>query len=913
MTLAGAATSYRPMFRRTLIAASIAVLTVRVLAQAPPLPAAPLPGLQGDSVVLQIPAGPDTVKEVLLRYEAYTGRRLILDAQVTGPVPLNISTPVSKEEAIKIIEVALLMNQFTLVPTEDRNIWKVFGIGKNPKTGGVPIYTDEMELPAGEQVVSFLFKLNYADATELQQTLSQAFPANPVLQGQSITALPKAGALLVTENTAIIRQIVRIIRELDQPPAKIDSRFFTLQRADAKDIQEKLTDILTKKDSAAPSGGAVPPQGGAPIGRPAVVRTQTTPDGLPLPAGAPTAEAATSVELNIGPNEENIIAGRIKITADVRTNRIHIITRPENMTFIADLIEEFDANVPFGEPSVYPLKYVDATTVFEAVVKAISDPGQEGQGGAGAGGGTGTLGNRPQGAASTGNNLFGNRTTGQSGVGGQFGGGGGGTGIGGATLSESLNAEPKDLTPNAITIGNSRIISDPRANNIIVVGNKDVKEKIFRVIAQLDVRAPQVVIHTCIGQLTLAETEQFGVNYIVNLGRNLDNFAGGVVNGTGGSTTGGPGVNVVGNNPVLNFANLLSQEQIKQIAVGGAAGFSGFFTAGNAFDVLITALETTNKFRVVSRPILHTSNNKKAIISSGEEIAIPTTIQSGFTGGNNDLVTNSSIQFKTVALQLEVIPFINADREVSMDIVQKIDEQAGTTTIDNNQIPRIATRVLQTNVTVPSNATLILGGLIKQRNDKGYQGIPVLSRIPLLGPLFRTTTYTKSREELVILIRPSVTFTPKESIRVTEDEQEALRLEPDLEQTIYDPNHRERGVEIRRPLPLLRDEPFLRDEPLFNEKEVKPVKSSRSKTSATKTNVAPATAVKGSATKANASTASPAPTNAADAPKATEVTAREAAASDAKVKETKVKPTKAKDSKTSATSTTVSKTTAKVK
>jgi hypothetical protein len=93
------------------------------------------------------------------------------------------------------------------------------------------------------------------------------------------------------------------------------------------------------------------------------------------------------------------------------------------MKFIADLIEEFDANVPFGEPSVYPLKHVNAADVFEVVVKAISDPGQEGQGGAG---GTGTLGNRPQGgAATTGQNLFGGggRNGNQSGAGGSFGGG----------------------------------------------------------------------------------------------------------------------------------------------------------------------------------------------------------------------------------------------------------------------------------------------------------------------------------------------------------------------------------------------------------------------------------------------------------------------------------------------------------
>ena len=130
---------------------------------------------------------------------------------------------------------------------------------------------------------------------------------------------------------------------------------------------------------------------------------------------------------------------------------------------------------------------------------------------------------------------------------------------------------------------------------------------------------------------------------------------------------------------------------------------------------------------------------------------------------------------------------------------------------------------------MPSDATIILGGLIKQRNDKTYTGIPLLSRIPLLGGLFRTSSYIKTREELVILIRPTVTFTPEESVRVTETEQEALRLEPDLEQTIFEKNHRERGIEVRRPLPLLRDEP------VFIEKEVKPIKATKAKVTTTTT------------------------------------------------------------------------------
>ena len=793
------------MLRRFLFAALIAASPVDgLLAQNAAMPSG------NDTVMLQFSPQSD-VKEMLGLYERLTGRRLIYDATVTGPVPLLINTPLNKEEAVKIMEIAFLMNGFSLVPTEDKNIWKVFGVGKNPRSGGVPIYSDAALLPDNEQIVSYLFKLQYADPTELATQLTQAFPANPVLQGASMVPLAKAQALLVTENTAIIRQVVRIVQELDVPPAVVESRFFSMERADAKDVQEKLNDIFTKKDGAATatSPGAQP---GGQRAQAQVVRTPTTPEGAPLPPGVPTEGAATSIEFNIGPNEENFVAGKVKITADARTNRLHVIARPRAMVQIAKLIEEFDANIPFGEPSVYPLRYVTASDVFQVLVKAISDPGQNGGDAAGGTGSRSASGTNRSGGSS--NNLFGNGNSGNTRFGdSSFGSGGSGSGGSSQTLSESLSAEEKDVVPDAVTIGNARIIADKRDNKIIVVGNKDVKEKLFAVIEQLDVRAPQVMLHTCIGQLTLSENQQFGVNYIINQGRDIGNFAGTTSTDSNGNTTGSGGVISPPTTAFLNVANLLGQEQVRNIAVAGAGGLSGFFTAGNAFDAIVTALESTNKFRVVSRPVLFTSNNKKAIISSGEEIAIPQSIQSGFTGSTtaNGLVTNSSISYKTVALTLEVLPLINADGEVSMDIVQKVDEQVGSTRIDNNDIPRIATRVLKTNVSVPNNGTLVLGGLIKQRNNKSFTGIPLISRIPVIGPLFRTTTFDKSREELVILIRPVVTQSPRDSVRATEKEQEYLRMEPDLEHTVIDKNLRERTFHseeiLRRPVaPGLRDE-----------------------------------------------------------------------------------------------------------
>src|SRR5204862_980476 len=126
----------------------------------------------------------------------------------------------------------------------------------------------------------------------------------------------------------------------------------------------------------------------------------------------------------------------------------------------------------------------------------------------------------------------------------------------------------------------------------------------------------------------------------------------------------------------------------------------------------------TGHFKVLNRPVIFTSNNKKAIIASGQEIPVPVSTLSNFipttglTTPVNNFGTQSIIQYKKVALQLEVVPLINSEKEVSLDILQKLDSLGANTQIDNNQIPTIVTRYIKTTVSAPNCSTIVLGGLI---------------------------------------------------------------------------------------------------------------------------------------------------------------------------------------------------------
>src|SRR5438045_7698080 len=166
-----------------------------------------------------------------------------MDNFVNGKVNIFLSKDVPRDEAIKIIEISLLLNGVSLIPAEG-DIVKVIGTGKNPRTTGVPIISDESEIPDGDRLISYLFKLRYADPQELQQALGQYL--SPPQPYTSFLALPKAGAILITENSSVIRTLARIIDQVDVPPAEVVSEFIKLERADASKVVDLLKDIFEK-------------------------------------------------------------------------------------------------------------------------------------------------------------------------------------------------------------------------------------------------------------------------------------------------------------------------------------------------------------------------------------------------------------------------------------------------------------------------------------------------------------------------------------------------------------------------------------------------------------------------------------------------------------------------------------------
>jgi general secretion pathway protein D len=692
-----------------------------------------------DMVTMQYPNS--DVLDVLHLYENLTGKKLVLDNNVQGKVNIFIAKPIPREEAINIIEMNLALNGFSLVPAGG-DVVEVVGVNKNPRAAAVPIVSDPVDLPAGSMVVSYLFHLNYADPQELQQVLSQYLAG---IGGQApILALPKSSSLLITQSADVLRKIVKMVEQIDVAPAEVTSLFIKLERADAQKVVDMLKEIFEKGDQPTQAGNIRRVRGVIP----------------------PGAQQGGNEDEGAVLSEDSLIVGKIKLEADVRTNRIHVITRPINLPFIEKLISEFDANVEFGKPVTRPLKYIAAADVLPVLVQALTEPGEENQQG---GNLPGQQGRNQARANPTPNQNQG--TTGTTGAGGE------------STLqvTEELSTEPVDTAPQAVIVGNTKLIADARANTIIVLGNRDVVVKVEKILDEMDVKAPQVALSTVIGELSLDNTEEFGVDYFAK----YKNRVVGTSRNTGVPlpfATAAPSGSVAPSpSGILDPAGLIDFSRILQ-NVG--SGTNVYIAAGNYLSAIVHALDSTGRFKVISRPMVFTSNNKKAIIASGTEIPVPTNTISAPTGAliGSTLSQSTTIEFKKVALQLEVVPLINSEKEVSLDILQKIDSVAGSTVVDGNAIPNIATRYIRTTVSSPNGATIALGGLIMDNNQDNRTGIPILGRLPLVGALFRSTNKSKMRTELIILMRPEVSLTKLDVYRLRQKSEDRTHFGPELEQ-----------------------------------------------------------------------------------------------------------------------------------
>src|ERR1700722_9763985 len=303
--------------------------------------ASPVKTPAGDEAPSSFQAINASVDTVLMQYEQLTGKVLIKDSNLSAnalPITISVPQPVPKSELVRLIEASLLLNNIVLVPAQEENTVKVINIntGKNPRSKGVRLYTGVDSIPPGEQVISYYMPFQFISASEALTVFQTHILPRAYT---SFVPINSAQALLITESTTVIRQLIALQQLIDIPPARTVTEFIPLIRADAERVAKtinELIDFQRKARTGGDQGAAVPGVAGQPA--------------VPAAAGAAP--------------DASLLSGQAQVIADSRTNRILVIARPETVPYFRTLIQQFDSAVGASEPLEYHLRYIPAGEVL---------------------------------------------------------------------------------------------------------------------------------------------------------------------------------------------------------------------------------------------------------------------------------------------------------------------------------------------------------------------------------------------------------------------------------------------------------------------------------------------------------------------------------------------------------------------
>ncbi len=300
------------------------------------------------------------------------------------------------------------------------------------------------------------------------------------------------------------------------------------------------------------------------------------------------------------------------------------------------------------------------------------------------------------------------------------------------------------------------IVPETVSNTLLLSASPRYFEQVYKIIEELDLPQPQVLIQVMLAEVTLDSVRDLGVewSYTKNVGSGFNL-------GTGTDFGVAPALR--------NFG-----------------GYSALVT-GNDFNFVLRALENDGRLEVLSRPQILTADNRPASINIGQRVPIITSSVLTPQGG-----TQNQFDYRDVGVNLTVTPRITGDGFVRIE-VGATNSSISSSTVQINAdatVPIINERRASTMVTVQSGQTVVIGGLIGTTDDIRKKKMPVLGDIPVLGVLFRSSTRTSERRELLIMLTPQI-LTASNELSRTNDVRSFTREQLD-QSTIRDGIQRDR-------------------------------------------------------------------------------------------------------------------------
>ncbi|HEX9050436.1 MAG TPA: type II secretion system secretin GspD, partial [Anaeromyxobacter sp.] len=642
------------------------------------------------------------IVDILEQASRWTCRNFVYTDDVArGKITLLSKTPVTAEEAYAAFLAALNSNNIAVYPTgRYYKLIRTADSKKNP----IPTYTGSAETPANEQPITKVIRLQNADADQMRGVVGNFLSP----QGADVQAIPP-DMLIVTDNGLNIRRIERIMEAVDRPGGGELVRIVQIRYAAAKDVADKLNQIFQA-------------QGGARASRRTFLGTAA---GRPVPVAPGQPVAAPGV-----PGGERTDVSVSKILPDERTNKLIVIADEKSFQRILELIDQLDVPTS-GEGGIHVVFLRNANAEELAT----------------------TLSNLAQGQAAS-------RKT---------------AGAPGAPGMPVLPGQPqRPATPAApaatgevsaeLLSGEVKITSDKAQNALLIQASGSDFNAISRLIDKLDRPRRQVFVEAVIMEINLQNTSAFGVGMHAAVPQ---------------SYKGETGIIPIASEP----GRVSSLDLSSAVQLGGfLTGFSGPVTAElknlglniPSIGVLVQALQTNGDANILSTPHLVATDNEESEITVGQNVPFqsgyaPSGISNLISGATGSTTSGSTlggilgtsglsglyapIQRQPVELRLKIKPQINEGGNVRITVDEQIEE---ITDRDPTLGPTTSKRTVKTQVVARDQGTIVIGGLIQEKYIRSVKKVPLLGSLPILGWLFRDTSTTKQKTNLLLFLTPYI-------------------------------------------------------------------------------------------------------------------------------------------------------------
>lgn len=328
----------------------------------------------------------------------------------------------------------------------------------------------------------------------------------------------------------------------------------------------------------------------------------------------------------------------------------------------------------------------------------------------------------------------------------------------------------------------TKIFADEITNSLIILAIPTDYAFLDETIKRLDTQPRQVVIEALIARVDLTDNLSFGFAWSLQTD-----------------------INITGLKPFNKDINLSGDAVSKPFGTtfdkGASDGFT--FIATDPSGIVrarLTAALKDSRAKILAAPHVLVSDNREARIQVGSQIPLATSTTTTPISGGTEFTntTTSTIQYKDIGIILNVKPQINDSGLVSLVLTQEVSSQGDTVKIAGSDFASINKTEATTELVAQDGQTIIIGGLIREDVTNSKDGIPLLSRIPLIGYLFSNTSRTSTRTELIILLTPHVVKSQTEVRELTSDyirQYEKTSRDQDIKEFIQERGMKDEGNE----------------------------------------------------------------------------------------------------------------------